>query len=125
MPKKLLFSVTKKDLIIQTFTAGGPGGQHQNRVQTAVRITHKESGAVGEARDSKSQHANIKSAFERMANSKKFQVWIRTKAAEMMEGQTLEDKVDAMMEPKNLKVEFKDGSEWKPFTEEDENNKKD
>ena len=38
MGKKLLFSVGKKDLDIQTFCTGGPGGQNQNRKKNGVRI---------------------------------------------------------------------------------------
>ena len=82
MKKELLFSVTKKDLEIQTFCSGGSGGQHQNKVETGVRIIHKESGAVGEARDSRSQHANKKAAFLRMVNSPKFKLWQKQKARE-------------------------------------------
>ena len=51
MTRELLFSVTKKDLRIDTFRAGGKGGQNQNKRNTGVRVTHPDSGAVGEARD--------------------------------------------------------------------------
>lgn len=74
--KELVFSVTRKDLRIDTFTAGGPGGQHQNTSNTAVRITHEPSGASGEARDSRSQHQNMKAALRRMAESKLFKAWV-------------------------------------------------
>jgi peptide chain release factor 1 len=77
--KKLILSVTKKDLEIQTFTSGGPGGQHQNRVETGVRIIHRESGAVGESRSEKSQHQNKKLAFGKMARSAKFKIWLNKK----------------------------------------------
>lgn len=40
MGKKLLFSLNKKDFTVQTFKAGGPGGQHQNKTDSAVRITN-------------------------------------------------------------------------------------
>ena len=63
MSKQFMFSVGIKDLDIQTFTAGGPGGQHQNRVETAVRLTHRPSGAVGESRSEKSQHRNKRLAL--------------------------------------------------------------
>ncbi|HEV2352789.1 MAG TPA: peptide chain release factor-like protein, partial [Puia sp.] len=74
--KELLLSVTKKDLDIQTFTAGGPGGQHQNRSNTAVRIKHKKSGATGECREFRSQHQNMQAALRRMAESGKFKAWV-------------------------------------------------
>ena len=74
--KTLAFSVTRKDLHIDTFAAGGPGGQHQNTSNTAVRITHTGSGATGEARDSRSQHQNMKAALRRMAETKQFKAWV-------------------------------------------------
>lgn len=119
MARKFLFSVTKKDLIIQTFTAGGKGGQHQNKTETGVRIIHPPSGAVGEARDSKSQHTNKKNAFERLCKSKRFRTWVRLKAAEIESGMTLEEKVEEQVNPKNLRIEVRnEKGKWAPFLEE-------
>lgn len=106
--KELLFSVTKKDLEIQTFCSGGKGGQHQNKVETGVRIIHRESGAVGEARDSRSQHGNKKAAFLRMVNSKEFKMWHKQKTREILEQRTVDQKVDEMMADKNILVEIQD-----------------
>lgn len=65
----VLFSARRKDFRIETFCAGGPGGQHQNRKETAVRITHThiETGLAAEAREHRSQHQNLKAAFRRLA----------------------------------------------------------
>jgi protein subunit release factor A len=71
-----LLRVTIKDCEVQTFSSGGPGGQNQNRRSTGVRIIHRPSGAVGEARDERSQWQNKRSAFRRMAESVKFRIWI-------------------------------------------------
>jgi len=106
------FSVTKKDLTIQTFTAGGKGGQHQNKVATGVRITHPESGAMGEARDTRSQHANIKAAFTRLVESQKFRTWHRIKVAEVQSGKSLDAIVDAMMDEKNIRLEVRNEHGW-------------
>jgi len=104
--RTLLFSVTKKDFEIQTFRAGGPGGQHQNKTDSAVRIIHKESGAVAVARDSRSQHTNRKLAFRRLVNSKKFQLWIKRKSIEIeTDKEAIKKKVEEMMKPENIKVE--------------------
>jgi protein subunit release factor B len=109
--KQLLFSIIKKDFEIQTFRAGGKGGQHQNKVETGVRIIHKASGACGEARDSRSQSMNRKSAFNRLVVTQKFQAWLKIEIArksgefQLME-QDIEKRVDEQMQPKNLKIEY-------------------
>jgi protein subunit release factor B len=73
MAKEKILSVTLADCRVDTFRAGGKGGQNQNKRETGVRIVHKASGAVGEARDQRSQAQNKKAAFLRMAHSDKFQ----------------------------------------------------
>lgn len=106
--RKLLFSVTKDDFIIQTFKSGGPGGQNQNKRETGVRIIHKESGAIGEARDSRDQNQNKKAALVRLKESGKFKLWLARKINEIESGQTLDEAVDEMMQLENLKIEFVD-----------------
>ena len=54
----LLFSLTKKDFVIEDLTSGGKGGQHANRAHTAIRITHPASGAAGYSADERSQFTN-------------------------------------------------------------------
>ena len=44
--KQLLFSITKKDLVITYYKASGKGGQNRNKRETAVRIQHKDSNVV-------------------------------------------------------------------------------
>lgn len=112
MSKQLVTTVTKADLEIQTFRSGGPGGQHQNKTDSGVRIIHRESGAVGESRSDRSQLTNKRLAFKRMAETPKFRAWAARKAAEQREGQTLESKVDEMLKPKNVCIEGLDGGEW-------------
>src|SRR5574343_761329 len=121
--KELLFSVTKKDLEIQTFCSGGKGGQHQNKVETGVRIIHTESGAVGEARDSRSQHGNKKAAFLRMVNSKEFKMWHKQKIRENLKRKTIDQRVDEMMVDKNILVEVQDDKgRWINLNRECDNN---
>ena len=113
--KKLLFSITKKDFNIQFFRAGGKGGQKQNKTSSACRIIHKNSGAVGECREERSQHQNKKIAFNRLVKSEKFQNWLRVESAARIQGfADVEDKVNKSLVSKNLKIEIKDDEgEWK------------
>lgn len=103
MARELLFSVTRKDLRIDTFRAGGKGGQNQNKRQTGVRITHPPSGAVGQARDERQQEQNMKLAFRRMVADPKFKAWLRVETAVRM---GVIQSVDEMMAEKNLKIEM-------------------
>jgi len=113
MTKELLFSVTKDDLIITTFKGSGPSGQHRNKTDSAVRIFHPESGAVGESQSERSQFTNKKIAFRHLLNSVKFKIWIARKTKESIEGVTLEEKVEKMMADNNLKVEVFKNNKWK------------
>ena len=46
------------DVETQTFSCGGPGGQHVNKTQSGVRLIHKPTGIVAESRSERSQHKN-------------------------------------------------------------------
>ena len=108
-----LFTITKKDFIVQTFRSGGKGGQHQNKVETGARIIHKASGAVGESRSEKSQHRNKGLALHHLVASPKFKIWLNETIWELMSGKTIEQKVEKMMKPENLKVEVQNNNgEW-------------
>ena len=51
---------------LDTYRASGPGGQHVNKTNSAIRLTHLPSGVVVIAQDSPSQFRNKETAFERL-----------------------------------------------------------
>jgi len=58
--------VLEKEVRVDVFRASGPGGQHVNKTESALRLTHTPSGVVVIAQDSSSQHRNRDIAFERL-----------------------------------------------------------
>ncbi len=56
----------EREIEIDTYRASGPGGQHVNKTNSAIRFTHLPSGVVVIAQDSPSQFRNKEIAFERL-----------------------------------------------------------
>lgn len=120
--RKPLVSVTKDDFELQTFRAGGKGGQGQNKRSTGVRLIHKASGARGEARDERSFDQNRKNAFSRLVETKEFKNWLKIETSRALGNEVaIEEQVRRAMNPKNIRTEVKDdngrwvepdGSEW-------------
>ena len=111
--RKLLFSITKKDLEISYFSGTGGGGQHRNRHMNCVRLRHRDSGVSVTGQSEKSQGKNIREALNNLVKHPKFKMWHRNKVQETIEQRTLEELVDEMMKPENLKVEIRDsGGKW-------------
>lgn len=102
-PREHVLRVTIKDCEVQTFRAGGKGGQNQNKRDTGVRIIHHPSGAVGESREERSQIQNKRKAFRKMAESVKFGKWVHQMHNKI---RSIDDVVDDMMAEENLKIEY-------------------
>jgi len=58
--------VLESEVRLDTFRASGPGGQHVNKTNSAIRLTHGPSGVVVIAQDSPSQFRNKEIAFTRL-----------------------------------------------------------
>jgi hypothetical protein len=110
--KEKILTVTIHDCEVQTFRAGGKGGQNQNKRDTGVRIIHHPSGARGESREERSQLQNKKTAWKRMAETPEFRYWVAVETGRIEEAAKWLAK---MLKPENIKTEVRENGKWVPY----------
>jgi peptide chain release factor 2 len=74
--------INDKDLKIDTYRASGAGGQHVNKTESAIRITHLPTGIVVTCQNERSQHKNRESAM-RTLKGKLYQLELAKREAEL------------------------------------------
>lgn len=106
--REKLFSVTIHDCKVETKRGHGKGGQNRNTRDTAVRIVHEPSGAVGESQEERSQLQNKRVAFARLAKTVEMRKWLAREFMIRSGMPSPEEQVAKAMRPENLRVDVKD-----------------
>ena len=108
MSRDLLFSARRKDFRVETFRSGGPGGQHQNKIESGVRITHIATGLSAESREGKSQYQNRVKAFRKLCE----RLYQKTLAELHVEPERVHAVIRTYNEPDDRVVDYASGKRF-------------
>jgi len=101
-PAQAVERIHLRDVTFESFRAGGPGGQHQNTTDSAVRAVHRPTGLTTVAREERSQHRNKSLALHRLQQLMSARI-----AADEEAQKTLENRLHHALERGNPVRRFK------------------
>lgn len=107
--KELLFSLTRKDFVVEPYKGSGKGGQHRNKTMSCIRIKHTASGAEAIGTEHREQRRNRSAAFRRLVATPTFKAWHKQEVSRLLHGEReLDRKIEEALSPQNIKTELWD-----------------